>query len=117
MVEWISVSNEHCSFKAAQGGDPEGAAHLGACCCNEVGTAANAGIGLAEYELGICYSSGNGIPKDMDKAIKLCQLASSHDYSAAKRTGVIIFFVLIILTEYFSESSRYIRKDNSLYEN
>lgn len=69
-------------LKAAQVGDMEGVAHLGVCYCNGIGTpvdytkaipllekGVNAGIGLAEYQLGDCYYYGKGVTENIKKAI------------------------------------------------
>lgn len=46
--------------------------------------AANAGFPPAEYELGVCYRWGEGVPADIQKAIYWMELSANKGYSMAK---------------------------------
>lgn len=84
-------------YKAATGGDMEGAAHLGICYCCGIGTEKNyskgipwlekavkAGIGIAEYQLGECYYYGYGVDTDKKRGEELLRLAASKNVLYAK---------------------------------
>ena len=47
--------------------------------------AADGGSYLAQYRLGLLYQRGEGVPRDLDEAIRLFELAAKQGWPPAKK--------------------------------
>ena len=50
--------------------------------------AAEQGFATAQYNLGIMYANGEGVPQDDAEAVKWSRLAAEQGYASAQFTGV-----------------------------
>ncbi len=51
---------------------------------NELQKKAEQGDAAAQYNLGVCYSNGQGVPKDIDKVVEWYQKAAVQGDEGAK---------------------------------